>query len=256
MTNTTDSLGELARRQMRLKRGGRQWLRLQKLDSGPDAGRERTSGTTGSTTSLGRLPEAQANGLVVIEDLKHKNMRRTTTARGTPENPGQNVRAKSGLNRSLANARPGAMQAKLRRHCEKRGTMATVRDGPPSHQPDLFRVRIPAQTEPQEPSGIRVPASCLTRVHADVNGRPSTSSERGQEFHLLCQEKDGPKEGKVATGRLRRVGIPSSSDSPTNAALRADPSWEHAPDSEPDDDRAQAVRNQREGTKLHDVRSG
>ena len=47
-------------------------------------------------------------------------MRRS--ARGTPENPGRSVRAKTGLNRSLAYARPGAMQQKLERHSEKNGT--------------------------------------------------------------------------------------------------------------------------------------
>ena len=38
-------------------------------------------------------------GLVVLENLNIKNM--TRSAKGTPENPGKNVRAKSGLNRSI-----------------------------------------------------------------------------------------------------------------------------------------------------------
>ena len=42
---------------------------------------------------------AAANAVVVIEDLKTKNM--TRSAKGTLEQPGRNVRAKSGLNRAI-----------------------------------------------------------------------------------------------------------------------------------------------------------
>jgi putative transposase len=37
--------------------------------------------------------------LIALEDLKIKNM--TRSAKGTVENPGKNVKAKSGLNRSI-----------------------------------------------------------------------------------------------------------------------------------------------------------
>jgi len=42
---------------------------------------------------------AKSHSLIVMEDLKTKNM--TKSARGTIENPGNNVKAKSGLNRSI-----------------------------------------------------------------------------------------------------------------------------------------------------------
>ena len=208
LTNTTDSLGELARRQMRLKRGGRQWLRLQKLLR---AGRRKRTNIRDNWEHHVAGEITQANGLVVIEDLKHKNMRRS--ARGTPENPGQNVRAKSGLNRSLANARPGAMQAKLRRHCEKRGTWLVKTD--PRHTSQTCSECGYRHKQNRKSQAEFECRRCLTRVHADVNAAVNIL-RRGQEFLLLCQEKDGPKEGKVATGPLRRVGIPSSSDSPTS----------------------------------------
>ena len=42
---------------------------------------------------------AKSHSIVVLENLKIKNM--TASAKGTKENPGKNVKAKSGLNRSI-----------------------------------------------------------------------------------------------------------------------------------------------------------
>ena len=91
LTNTTDRLGELVRRQNRLKRGGRQWKRLEKQVR---AGRRKRTNIQDNWEHHVAGEITQANGLVVIEDLKHKNMR--SSARGTPENPGQNVRGQIG----------------------------------------------------------------------------------------------------------------------------------------------------------------
>ena len=51
------------------------------------------------TTEIIKLAQAQGNDLIAVEDLQLSNM--TASARGTPTNPGRNVRAKSGLNRSI-----------------------------------------------------------------------------------------------------------------------------------------------------------
>ena len=51
---------------------------------------------------------AQKFGWVAMENLKLKNM--TKSAKGTVEEPGKNVKAKSGLNRSLARVAPYAMR--------------------------------------------------------------------------------------------------------------------------------------------------
>ena len=51
---------------------------------------------------------AQKHGWVAIEDLQVRNM--TKSARGTIEEPGSNVKAKSGLNRSLQRVAPGAFR--------------------------------------------------------------------------------------------------------------------------------------------------
>ena len=51
------------------------------------------------TTAIIKLAKAQGRDLIAVEDLQISNM--TSTARGTSTNPGRNVRAKSGLNRSI-----------------------------------------------------------------------------------------------------------------------------------------------------------
>ncbi|MBS7671709.1 RNA-guided endonuclease InsQ/TnpB family protein, partial [Croceicoccus gelatinilyticus] len=59
--------------------------------------------------------------LVFVEKLKLKNM--TRSARGTREEPGTNVRAKSGLNRALLDAAPGRLITFLRYKAERAGGM-------------------------------------------------------------------------------------------------------------------------------------
>ena len=51
------------------------------------------------TTEIVRMARAQDRDLIAVEDLQISNM--TSSARGTSANPGRNVGAKSGLNRSI-----------------------------------------------------------------------------------------------------------------------------------------------------------
>ena len=51
------------------------------------------------TTEIIKLAKAQGRDLIAVEDLQISNM--TASARGTPTHPGRNVRAKTGLNRSI-----------------------------------------------------------------------------------------------------------------------------------------------------------
>ena len=83
LTRTTDRLGELARRQKRLKCGGRHGLRLQKQVR---AERRKRTNIQDNWEHHVAGEIGGANGSVVIEDLKHKNMRRS--ARGHPGEPG------------------------------------------------------------------------------------------------------------------------------------------------------------------------
>ena len=54
-------------------------------------------------------------GTVVVEDLKVKNM--TASAKGTVENPGKNVRQKTGLNRAVLNTAFGEIRRNLEYKC-------------------------------------------------------------------------------------------------------------------------------------------
>ena len=54
-------------------------------------------------------------GTVVVEDLKVKNM--TTSAKGTIENPGKNVRQKAGLNRGMLDTAFGEIRRNLEYKC-------------------------------------------------------------------------------------------------------------------------------------------
>ena len=51
------------------------------------------------TTEIVKLARAQDRDFIAVEDLQISNM--TASAKGTPTNPGRNVRAKSGLNRAI-----------------------------------------------------------------------------------------------------------------------------------------------------------
>ncbi|MBS0306439.1 MAG: transposase [Proteobacteria bacterium] len=54
---------------------------------------------------------AKNHGVAAMEDLRVRNM--TASARGTVEEPGANVAAKAGLNRSILDVAPGALRVRL-----------------------------------------------------------------------------------------------------------------------------------------------
>ena len=56
---------------------------------------------------------------MAVEDLEVRNM--TRSAKGTKEKPGRNVRAKSGLNRSILNQGWGELRRQLEYKCAREG---------------------------------------------------------------------------------------------------------------------------------------
>ena len=81
----------------RQKRGSRRWRQTQKQlarQRHREANRRRTSHFQKASEIIKSAP-----GILVLEKLQTKNMSRS--AKGTIEQPGKNVKAKSGLNRSL-----------------------------------------------------------------------------------------------------------------------------------------------------------
>ena len=63
---------------------------------------------------------AKNHSLIVMEDLKVKNM--TKSAKGTKKKPGNNVKAKSGLNRSIMNVGFGEIRRQLEYKCQWYGS--------------------------------------------------------------------------------------------------------------------------------------
>ena len=64
------------------------------------------------------------HSLLAVEDLNLRNM--TASAKGTVENPGINVRQKSGLNRSLLEQSLGLILSQLRYKAEWAGSQAVA----------------------------------------------------------------------------------------------------------------------------------
>ena len=155
---------------------------------------------------------------MVVEDLKLNNM--TRSARGTSENPGRNVKAKSGLNRGLAKARLGATRDKLQRQCEKAGT-------------HFIRVN-PAHTSTTCPScGHRDGKSRKTQADfqcgkCDFNTNADTNAAvnvllRGAQVLLIIVALYEPVAGPAESKTSRRVGIPPRDDSPAETLTPTGP---------------------------------
>ena len=112
-----DKLSANTTKQKRLKKGGRKWKKLHKENNSL---RRKIGHIQDNWEHHTAKAIAEESDTVFAENLVHQNLRRS--AKGTPENPGKNVSAKTGLNRSWSYARPGAIRQKLERHCEKTGT--------------------------------------------------------------------------------------------------------------------------------------
>ena len=84
---------------------------------------------------------------VVAEDLQTRHM--TKSAKGTRDNPGTSVKAKSGLNRSILASNWGQLAQRLQYKCGQ-----LVRGGPPAHQPELPSVRACGGGQPQDTGGV------------------------------------------------------------------------------------------------------
>ena len=125
-TSLPEQVKLLKEEQKRLKRGGRQWAKLQKRIR---VLRRRHRNRLDNWEHHIAKDIAERHSLVSVEDLKLNNMRRS--AQGTPEQHGSRVTQKTALNRSMAQARPGELLKKIERHCEKTGTWFTR--VPPAH---------------------------------------------------------------------------------------------------------------------------
>jgi putative transposase len=99
-----DEIVELQRQRAAKKKYGRAWRTLSKRV------KRLHSKAAHITENWARHTAKQLvaqHAVIVVEDLNLKNM--TKSAKGTVEEPGKNVAAKAGLNRSLAEAAPGKL---------------------------------------------------------------------------------------------------------------------------------------------------
>ena len=109
---------------------------------------------------------AKSHGVVAMEDLRVRNM--TASARGTIEEPGRNVAAKAGLNRSILDVAPGAIRVRLGQKLAASGGMLLL--VPAAHTSQ--RCNPCGHVEPGNRAS-RDTFRCLACGHeddADVNG--------------------------------------------------------------------------------------
>ena len=201
----------------RCRRGSRQWIKRQKEI------RKRS----GKISNLRDNREhhiakriAEENNLIVVEDLKNRNMR--ASARGTPENPGRNVRAKSGLNRKLAQARPGAIRAKLERHCEKTGALFLKVDPRYTSQTCSqcgFKDRRNRKSQPDFKC-----LRCLAAMNADENGAVNVLRKGRETLYLLALLTNASMQDGGRKSPNRRGRAPSGTAGGITAVRRQSPS--------------------------------
>ena len=100
--------------------------------------------------------------MIRVEDLKIKNM--TRSAKGTPENPGRNVRAKAGLNRGILGSGWGLLVRRLQDKAP--GRVEKVRPAFTSQRCSACGHVDPNSRESQPRF---VCTACGFACHADVN---------------------------------------------------------------------------------------
>ena len=214
-TSTREQIKAVRHNQKRLKPGGRAWKKLQK--KARKLHRQHSNKLDNWEHHLAKNI-AQEHSLVAVEDLKLQNM--TRSAKGTPENPGKKVIQKTGTNRSMAQARPGALLKKIERQCEKNGTWFTR--VPPqwtSKTCPLCECRAPENRKSQPEFQC---IGCNLRAHADAVAATNCRilGIRALTVMLLLWAY-GPD--KQAASIRRRQGLPPLADSLTLIAGRSGP---------------------------------
>ena len=108
---------------------------------------------------------AKNHGVVVVEDLKIQNMVRS--AKGTAENPGVNVRAKSGLNRSILDAGWGIFVEMLRYKLAWSGGQLV--EVPAAYSSQTCSKCGHVDADNRRSQAVFLCTSCEHSEHADIN---------------------------------------------------------------------------------------
>lgn len=105
------------------------------------------------------------HSLIVLEDLRTSDM--TASAKGTPDDPGKNVRQKAGLNRAIRGKAWGRTEVALRSAARYTGTQI-VKVNPAYTSQTCYRCKA-VDAESRKRQADFVCTSCGHRDHADVN---------------------------------------------------------------------------------------
>jgi putative transposase len=108
---------------------------------------------------------ARCHGLVVVEDLRVKNM--TASAKGTTDQPGRNVRAKAGLNRAVLSKCWGGFLLKLEHAARYHG--ATVVKVNPAYTSQTCNACKHVAPDNRDSQAVFRCVACGHQAHADVN---------------------------------------------------------------------------------------
>ena len=212
-TSIPQQIKAIRHNQKRLNRGSRAWKKLQK--KARKLHRQHSNRLDNWEHHLAKNI-AEEHSLVAVEDLKLQNM--TRSAKGTPENPGKKVKQKTGTNRSMAKARPGALLDKIERQCEKNGTWFTR--VPPqwtSTTCPLCECRAPENRKSQPEFQC---IGCNLQAHADAVAATNCRILGIKALTLmLLLWAYGPDE--QAASIRRRQGLPPLADSLTLVAGRS-----------------------------------
>jgi putative transposase len=152
----------LQRTVSRRKRGGRNRRRAAKMLA---RAHERVANARRDAMhKLSRAIVNTAPAVIALEALKLRNM--TRSAKGTPEKPGVNVRAKAGLNRALLDSSFGLLQQMIASKAEEAGIGVVAVDPQFSSQECLCCGHIAAESRRKRRFAC---VRCGFCVHADVN---------------------------------------------------------------------------------------
>jgi putative transposase len=147
---------------------------------------------------------ARRFGVAVLEDLSIKAM--TASAKGTRDEPGRNVRAKSGLNRSILNQGWHAFETILAYKLEERGGEVVKVNSAYTSQSCSSCGIVDARSRENQATFACI--GCGFHAHADVNAainilRRNTASMRVE------GEQWSPDEARTSQGRGSPLGNPA-----------------------------------------------
>jgi putative transposase len=140
---------------------------------------------------------AKSHGVVVVENLRIRNL--TRSARGTIEDPGSNVRAKAGLNRSILSKAWGKAEHMLAYKCPLQGGML-VKVDPRNSSVECARCGHSVPTNRLSQATFRCVA-CRHAANADTNAA-RVLLERG------LTALSGATPGCGGTAREARLAVP------------------------------------------------